>query len=250
MKTLSEYLFEKGYFPLVHSAVKQDFISWFYEASKAEAVTKGLNVENSRLSQLAQDAQTEAEHFDRTNPLTNLISTFEEWVSRVDIVITYIAIIGIIIGGAGAVEGVLQFEDNIMRIIISGIAGIFGVSSVILLVVYKFMTHQIKTGSEIVVQFNQELSAKPGNIRTHDQDWNKIAARYFWNKSLLSPSTHICLIVLSVIRVISVGLYGRISAILREEVKEFVGMNAREIFKHEIQQAIDGELPPWPEEVD
>ncbi|QFU83376.1 hypothetical protein [Natronorubrum aibiense] len=246
MKSFSEMLFDFGYFPLIHDSVKQDFLSWYYEGSKSSVVVKGLQMENSQLSDLAQDAQIEAENFDQNNQLSNLASIFEGWESRIKILFYYIAAGTILFGGGFSAIGVLQMKNTMFFAIAEIVGSLFFIGGTTFIIAYKIVVHQIKTNSDLIRRFNQELSEKPGDIRDNDQDWHRIAAQFFWNKSLLSPSTHICLIFLSVIRLLSTRLYGLIVADLREEVQEFVGMNSREILKQQAHRAMKGDIPAWP----
>ncbi|RZV11585.1 hypothetical protein BDK88_0464 [Natrinema hispanicum] len=247
MKSFSEILFDFGYFPIIHDAVKQDFLSWYYKGSKSSVVVEGLKMENSQLSDLAQDAQIEAENFDQNNQLSNLASIFEGWESRIKILFYYIAAGAILFGGGFSAIGVLQMKNMIFFATAEIVGSLLFIGGTTLVIAYKIVLHQIKTNSDLIRRFNQELSEKPGDIRDNDQDWHRIAAQFFWNKSLLSPSTHICLILLSVIRLLSTRLYGLIVADLREEVQEFVGMNSREILKQQAHRVIKGDIPAWPE---
>lgn len=208
-------------------------------------VISGLAVDNSRLSDLAQNARVEAENFDENNQLSQLVSLFEEWKSRIEMQFYYIAGILMALGAGTSAVGVLQVKDSLFSAVVEILSGALLIGGVTLVITYKILQHQVKTNSDLVTRFNQELSEKQGNIRGNDQDWHRIAAQFFWNKSLLSPTTHICLVLLSVIRALSPQIYGIIVADLRAEVQEFVVMSSREIIQQQVQRAIEREIPAW-----
>lgn len=246
MKSLAEFLFQHGYFPLLHESVKQDFISWYYEASKSEIVTEGLDAENSRMSELAQEARIEAEKFNQSHRIPQLVNMMEEMEARIQTVFYYVAAGAALLGGGLTAVGVLNVLDSLYSIIFGIVGGILFVGGSTAFILYELFKHQIKANSDLVTLFNKELSEKPGDIRSNDQDWHFITAQLFWNRSLLSPSTHVCLILLSLIRVLSKGMYGRISADLREQIKEFVGMNSREVIIEQLERVLEeSRLPFW-----
>ncbi|PGF15775.1 hypothetical protein CP556_06365 [Natrinema sp. CBA1119] len=242
MRSLSEILFDLGYFPLRHESVKQDFIGWYYEGTKNEFVRERLDVENSRLSKLAQDAGTEAKEFDQTNNISQMVTIFEEKKSQIETIFYYLAFFVSVTGGGFTAVGVLQIKNIIFSTIVQTIGAILLIGPIGLIIIYRILIHQIKTSSDLVTRFNKELVENPGDIRENDQDWHWIASQFLWNRSLLSPSTHACLILLSIIRVISKRLYGIIAADLRDEINEFVEMDSREIISHQIRRALDGDL--------
>ena len=243
MGRLADWLFDIGFFPLLHEAVKQDFLSWYYEASQSEIFNEEVELDNSELAELAIQARQEAEQFDQNNPLVELIDIFEDLKSTIDTYVVYIAGAAMLVGGSASTLAVFQVRDWLYSWVLGGVGSIFLVSGVGLIVVYKIFVHQIRTNSQLVMKFNKELVENPGDVRRNDQNWNKLSAQLFWNKSLLSPTTHICLIILSVIRVLSVRLYGFISADLRQEIKEFVGMDTLEIIKHQLNRLATGDVP-------
>jgi hypothetical protein len=245
MRDLSDWLFEIGFFPILHEAVKIDFLSWYYVASQSDEFVKEVDFDNSELTELALEAQNEAENFDQNNPFVELIEAFEDLKSKIDTYIIYVAAISILVGSGASGVAVFQLKDFIYSWFVGTVGGIFLVGGVGIYISYNIIAHQMKTNSELIMKFNKELVEKPGDMRRSDQDWNQIAAQFFWNKSLLSPTTHICLVVLSLIRVLSVRLYGRISADLQQEVKGFVGMSTVEIVKHQLQRLRTGDVPSY-----
>jgi hypothetical protein len=239
MRSFSEFLFDIGFFPLVHESVKTDFISWYYNASKSEVIRNGLDVDNSQLIELGINAHTEAERFDDVNPVVELIELFEEWKAQIEIYFYYTALFAMIFGGGITAVGILQLKDSIFSFTVEIIGGFFLMSSVSVLVFYKVITHQLKENTKLVARFNEELSAKPGEIRESEQDWNMLAAKFFWNKSLLSPRTHAALILLSIIKVVSSRIYGFISADIRNDIQDFVGMSSGEIIRTQLDKLTD-----------
>jgi hypothetical protein len=144
-----------------------------------------------------------------------------------------------IFGGGITAVGILQLKDSIFSFTVEIIGGFFLMSSVSVLVFYKVITHQLKENTKLVARFNEELSAKPGEIRESEQDWNMLAAKFFWNKSLLSPRTHAALILLSIIKVVSSRIYGFISADIRNDIQDFVGMSSGEIIRTQLDKLTD-----------
>lgn len=236
MQTLSDWLFEIGFFPIIHEAVKQDFLSWFYKASQSELLSREVDLNNSQLTELALEAQIEAENFDQSNSVLELIKIFEDFKGSIDTFIYYFAGGMMIVGSGLSATDIFQIRDLIYTSILGTIGEIIFVSGAGIVIVYKIAIHQMKTNSELLSKFNEALVEKPGEVRRNDQDWNRLAAQVFWNKSLLSPTTHICLIILSVIRTISPRFYGYISADIQQNAKKFVGMDSVEIIKHQINR--------------
>jgi len=91
MKKLSDWLFDIGFFPILHEAVKRDFLSWYYEASQSEIFDNEVDLDNSDLIELTDQARQRAENFDQNNPLIELIDVFEDLKSTIDTYIIYIA---------------------------------------------------------------------------------------------------------------------------------------------------------------
>jgi len=242
MKKLSDWLFDIGFFPILHEAVKRDFLSWYYEASQSEIFDNEVDLDNSDLIELTDQARQRAENFDQNNPLIELIDVFEDLKSTIDTYIIYIAFFALLIGGGIFATAVFQVRDLVYTLMIGTIGSIFLVGGPGVIVIYRVFVHQMKTNSQLVAKFNKELVEPPGDVRRNDQDWNKLAARLFWNKSLSSPTTHICLIILSLIRVLSVNLYGLISADLQQEVEGFVGMETLEIIRHQLDRLATGDM--------
>jgi len=245
VRSLAELVFDYGFHQTTHNAVKESFLAWYYEASKSELVSDGLDADNSDLHQSAQEAQRDAENFQENHAVPKLVQFLEELEAKITTGFYYGALIAILFGGGLTAAGVLELQTLVWRVLFSSIGVLLGVSGVVVLVSYRVVSHQIKSNSELVAKFNQELVMKPGDVRSMDQDWHRLAAYVFWNRSLLSPSTHIGLIVLAVIRRLSPRLYGRIEANLREDIRRFVGMSGREIIRDQTEKVISEVLPNW-----
>jgi len=243
MKKLSDWLFDIGFFPILHEAVKHDFLSWYYEASQADKLTKNVDLDNSELTYLTNQARKEAENFDQNSQLIELIEMFEELKTKIDTSVHYIAAIAMVIGGGFSAAAVFQVRDLVYAWVIGGFGSLFFISGVGIILVYKILVHQLKTNSELVTNLNKELVEKPGDVRRNDQDWNQLAAQFFWNKSLLSPKTHICLMILSIIRILNIRVYGFVCGDLRENIRGFVGMDTVDVVSHQLTRLRQGDLP-------
>ncbi|AGB16644.1 hypothetical protein Halru_2050 [Halovivax ruber XH-70] len=248
MRSLSEFVFDIGYFPIIHESVKQDFLSWYYKGTQTDYVKENYDIEISKLTELAQNAGTDAKKFNQTNKLSELISIFEDWVSKAKIITYYIAAACGGLGGGLTVVGVLEIHSSIVSTAFKVVGIGLGISGVGAMLLLNILIHQIKTNADLVTKFNQELVEMPGDIRNNDRDWNLIVSKFLWNRSLLSPSTHICLVILSIIRTINAGLYGRISAELKEEVQECAGMNSGEFIRRQVRRTVDDRIPSYLEQ--
>lgn len=245
MRSFAEYIFDIGYFPLLHESVKHDFIQWYYEASKAEKVRNGLDVDNSELIQLAQDAGVAAEKFDENHKIPKLIELYEDYKAKIEYYFIYGAVAAFIIGGCMAATGILYIQEIIFSAIFGIVGSVLSISAVGLFLLHKVLFHQLKSNIELVKKINKELVEKPGNVRKSEQDWNKLVAKLMWNKSLLSPTTHACIMLLSIIRLLSTYTYGIISADLQSEIQNWVGMDAREIISTQAGRIVRGDIPGW-----
>ena len=241
MGWFSDWLFKNGFFPLLHVPVRDDLISWYYEAAQADLIQKELNIDNSQLTRLAIDSGRAAENFDENNPLSELISIFDEWESRFETWIYYVAFTAMFVGGGVPAAGVLEFTSSVSSMIFQLVGSLFFVSGAGVITIYKVFKYMLKSSSDFITRMNNGLTAKPGHIRENDRYGDRIVAQFFWNKSLLSPSTHICLLILAVIRLLSTRIYGYISADIQEDIQEFVGMSSREIIKHQLEKVVSDE---------
>jgi hypothetical protein len=250
MGWLAKKVFEIGYYPIQHQSVKQDFISWYFEAAKDQKVLDGLESDNSKLAELSIQAAEKAERFEEVNEVVQLIDGIEEYLDILQTYIYYI-IISFTVLGIASISGFLSITDTasirmlIIKLLLGSAGVFFSSSAIIVLSLYKVITHQIKSNAELVTEFNKELTERPGDIRRNEREWEMLAAQYFWNCSLTRPATIMVLVILSVVKVVSARLYGRISADLRYSIRDFIGKNAREILKIQLSRAFSGDIPPY-----
>jgi len=245
MRSLAELLFDWGYFRQAQGAVKTSFLSWYYEATQSERIQNGLEASNPELIELAIKSANQAEKFDQENRVSEIVRIMEDYEQRADDLINYVAFLAILVVGSAAATDLLRFVDLFSSVAIQLVAGIFSVSSLLVYTSYRVIVHQIKSNSELIKKFNKELTERPGDVRKKDQDWNWLAAQVFWNRSLLSPSTHVCILLLSIIRLISPRTFGYISGDLRDEIQDFVSMNSRQIIRHQTKKVTDAIRPHW-----
>lgn len=245
MGWLAEVLFKVGYHPIEHQSVKRGFLQWYFEAACDELVVEGLQVDNSRLMQLTLEAAQAAENLDSENPAINLLDTLDEYISRMKTGLAYVAVSLFLVGATTVAISVYTIDTVLLQWVGVSIGSLLGVPVVILSAVYLVFEHQVRTNSELVAKFNRELVERPAQVRRNDRDWNQLAAQYFWNRSLSRPRTINTLLLLSIIKVVRPGLYGNISGELHDQIREFVGKDAKTIIKMEIERALTGEFGPY-----
>jgi uncharacterized membrane protein YkgB len=245
MRSLAELIFELGYLPKIQDPVKDSFLTWYYEASKSDKVVRGLEADNPELSGLAIQAYQEAQNFDRTNEVVQLTETIGDLEKTIKIYAMYLAVGALVFSGGLTAAGIFHLTNSLFSTLAKITGSLVGLSTAGLIAIYRVLIHQIRTNSELVKKFNQELAEKPGDVRSNDQDWHYLAAQVFWNRSLLSTRTHNCLILLSVIRTISPSLFGYVSADLQEDIQSFAEMSSTEILRHQARKAADEIIPDW-----
>lgn len=238
----ANFLFKIGYYPIEHASVKREFLDWYYQAAGDRRVIEGLDVDNSELSRLAMEAANRAENLDEEHELIELIDIIDEQKERASTLLNYgylgctILGIGLIGAGVTSLEGLLVESATI--ILGAGVAGIAN----LIFGIYKVLTHQIKSNIQLQRMFNENLTEKPGNVRKYDRRWQQLAAQFFWNKSLISPKTLIAILLLSIIRTLSKRIYGYIAADLHYNITEFIGLEAKEVIRQQLQRAKTGDF--------
>jgi|GEM_PF-6185472 len=245
MGWLADYLFKIGYYPIEHQSVKRGFLEWYFQAACDELVVEGLQADNSRLRQLTLEAAREAEKVDSENPAIELLDAFDEYISRMKMGLAYLSVALFLLGTTAVAISVYTIDATLLQYIGVSIGSMLGIPVVILSAGYLIIEHQIRTNAELVSKFNRELVERPGQVRRNDRDWNRLAAQYFWNRSLVRPRTIIALLLLSIIKVVRPGLYGLISGELQDQIRGFIGEDAKTIIKQEIERALYGELGPY-----
>jgi len=235
MEKLANLVFKIGYFPVQHQSIKYDFISWYEQAAKNQRVVDGLDVDNPTLSDLAQSSATAAENLDEEHPIVEQLDFIDEHAKELVRLFDYFSLPIFFIFLCLTGFTVYSLDGLILKTV-----AIFGGGGITLavggtFVFYRFLNRQIRTNAQVVRLFNEELTEKPGNVRRHDQEWPRLAARFFWNKSLCRPRTIILVVLLSVVKSISSSLYGRVTAEIKHSIDEFVEDGAQEVVKSRLK---------------
>lgn len=244
MGRLAEFLFQVGYYPIQYQSVKSGFLQWYYEAAQDELVIEGLQADNSQLSELALEAAREAENYDSRNPALDILELADERFRQIKLTLSYLTILLVALGFGTLALSVYTIDAKILSNIGILVSAVVGVPPVTFAALYKVFSHQIRENSELLAKFNRELVERPGSIRRNDRNWRGLAAQYLWNRSLGRPQTIHVLLLLAIIKVIRPKLYGVISGELQDQIREFIGKDANEIIRHEIERALSGEFGP------
>lgn len=245
MGRYGDWLFKIGYYPIYHQSVKRNFINWYYEAATDHRIIEGLEADNSKLRRLCLEAATEAENFDEEFALIELLDIIEGYIGRLEAWLHYLAL-AFIIAGLGAYASGLYFLKNMVFQLPAIVMGsLFFVPPLGVVAFYHVLKHQMRSNAQFISRFNQQLTERPGDVRRHDREWSKLAAQYFWNKSLLRPNTINVLIILSVIQALSPRLFGYISGDLHANIREYIGKDAKEILKLQFNRFQEGDIPQY-----
>ena len=241
LEKLAHFVFRAGYYPVQYQSIKYDFISWYRQAVTNPQVLDELEVDNSTLSELAQASATAAESLDEEHPVIEQLDFIDERAKELVKLFDYFSVPIFFLSLCLTGVAIYSLDGLILRSLAVVGGGGITLAVGVLFVSYRFMNQQIRTNAQIVRLFNEKLTEKPGDVRWHDQEWPELAARFFWNRSLCRPRMFILLVLLSVVKTISSGLYGRVNAEIRHSIDEFVEDGAKEVVESRLRDLWKGD---------
>ena len=241
MASLANWLFKIGYYPIHHNSVKHDFLRWYHKAAQHHQIRDGLDYDNAKLVSLTLEAASHAENFSEESPVISMFEYIDDVAKKAETWFHYLAVGSGIIAGCSIAISWHSFQ-GLLFYIFATIGSVVLGCGVMAISLYHVIKHQLRTNAELISLFNEALTERPGHVRRYDREWEMLVAQYLWNRSLSKPRTINVLILLSVIRVVSARLYGQISADLQDNIQDFIGMNGKEIIKHQLDR-LASEIP-------
>jgi len=243
MNDWAEYLVKKCFLRVPYQSVKSDFLGWYHQAIKDNSLSDEIGYSDPQLVDMVIDAGRAATRIDSDLPIIEMVEDVDSIISKIETIFAYFKLFVYVIGLAGLAVIISKVESLLLGGII---AVVFGISASVPGWIYKVFKHQIKSNSQFLSEVNNDLIVKPDDANREGRNRDQLLGFYLWNRSLFNPKTHVVIILLAVIKVVSSGhrlnLYGNISTELREQVGEFVGENAATVIREEIQRALEGEF--------